>query len=150
MRSLSRRCVFKCANFSFCLRVCAAVAEVCASLGWLQLKTQLISHWERAVGRPKKRIAFFSPPLMEARDSWRSALTEVKQGLPQTSHLFCLKAHLFYPRAMLWKTSLMMIVIPSGLRCWNHLSSPVRCLSVTSSMSLGASAAYWSQKTYLT
>lgn len=48
------------------------------------------------------------------------------------------------------KTSLMMIVIPSGLKCWNDLSSPVRCLSVTYSLTLRANAAYWSQKTNLT
>lgn len=106
------------------------------------------SHRVRAVGRLQTRVTLSA--LMEARDSWSSALTVVKQGLFQTSHLFCLKAHLFYPKAMLWKTSLMMIVIPSGLRCWDDPSSPVRCLSMTYSLTLRASAAYWSQKTHLT
>lgn len=46
---------------------------------------------------------------MEAGGPWSS-------GLPQTGHLFSLKAHLSGPEAMLLKTSLMMIVIASGLR----------------------------------
>lgn len=150
--SLQTRRLSNVPTFSFSLHIWMVVAEVsmavCVSLRWLQLKNQLISHCERAVGRPQWRITL--SPLMAAGDSWSSALTVVKQGLFQTSHLFCLKAHLFYPKAMLWKTSLMMIVIPSGLRCWDDPSSPVRCLSVTYSLTPRANAAYWSQKTHLT
>lgn len=45
-------------TFSFSLHVWTVVSEVsvaaCVSLWWLQLKTRLVSHWERAVGRPTK------------------------------------------------------------------------------------------------
>lgn len=140
-------------TFSFSLHVWTVVSEVsvaacvCLSGGYSWRLDS--SHTERGPwGGPQKRTTL--SPLMEAGNPRSSALTVVKQGLLQTSHLFCLKAHLFYPKAMLWKTSLMMIVIPSGLRCWNDLSSPVRCLGVTYSLTLRANAAYWSQKTHLT
>lgn len=61
-------------TFSFSRHVWMIVTEVsmtvCVSLWWLQQKTQLISNWERAVGRLQKTITL--SPLMEARDSWSS------------------------------------------------------------------------------
>lgn len=69
-------------TFSFSLRVRMVIVEVCmalcTSVSWRHLKTQLISHREMALGRPQKRITL---SLMEARASWSSALTVVKQGL---------------------------------------------------------------------
>lgn len=51
---------------------------------------------------------------------------------------------------MLWKTSLMMMVIPSGLRHLSNPSSPMRCFIVTRSLTLREIAAHLSQNTHLT
>lgn len=50
-------------------------AAVSVHLEWLIC---LLSHCERAIGRPRTRIT--SSALMEAGDSWSSALTAVKPG----------------------------------------------------------------------